>query len=177
MKKIIIPICVLCVTIIVGCFIRTNLNIYNSPGDFFRDPFRIDNETEYGYISIGAIKITDDYKFVIEKNNNDILCFDMYYKKYLHYELLRNVTKYKNKKNKWYIISDEGYAVVDDSIGKCSIYITLPQDEYVVYSGSLDDNGNKIYNSRIIEDDNVIFLASFDDFTLEEQKYLIALKK
>lgn len=176
-RKIIILISVLSVVFIIGCFINTNINMYNSFDDFLRDPFRIDYETEHGYISLGAIKITDDYKFVIEKNNDDILCLDMYYKKYLHHELIRNITQYKKKKNKCYIKSDEGYAIVDSSLGKCSILITIPLNEYVIYSGLVDDNGNKIYNSRMVKDDDVIFLESFDDFTTEEQKCLIGLEE
>ena len=79
------------------------------------------------------------------------------------------------KKDKLYILSDEGYVTVDEN-NFCKVFITVPKEEFT--SGySVDENGNKTYFYRLVEDGKIVYLPSFEKFTEEEQKVLNKMKK
>lgn len=143
--------------------------VYSSFTGFLDDPFRIDRETEFGNMALDAIPLTNDTKFRIEKISGDDLSLTMYYEKYLCYELLKNIQSYKKIYGKYFIISDEGYAIVIPNSQHSYLYICVDEDEYVLYSGSVDTNGNKIYNSRFVEDENIEYLDSYNEFSKEER--------
>ena len=82
--------------------------------------------------------------------------------------ILEKIQKYKVIKKKLYVLSEEGYAVID-RYEICRVFITVPESEFV--SGFYTDKeGNKTYISRRIEDEHIIYLSSYDDFTAEEKK-------
>lgn len=89
--------------------------------------------------------------------------------------ILEKVTTYKVKKEKLYVVSEEGDAVIDKN-NLCKVYVTTPADEFV-NDYTLDEQGNKSYISRYIENENIQYLSSFDEFSDEEQKVLNKLKK
>ena len=43
------------------------------------------------------------------------------------------------------------------------------KNEFVKYSGSVDEKGEKIYRSRFIEDQHIVYLSSYDDFSTQER--------
>lgn len=137
-----------------------------------KENLRTYTKSQYGRIEHGAVVITDDGKYRIEKNTENQLCFNMYYDVSLEYEVLKNVTKHRRKGNYYYIKSDEGYAIVDIESEISRVFVTVPQNEFVKYSGSVDENGEKIYRSRFIEDRHIVYLDSFEDFSENEKQIL-----
>lgn len=88
--------------------------------------------------------------------------------------VLKGVTHHKSKKNKLYIISKEGYAVIDET-PFCRVYVTVPAEDFV--SGYTTDwDGNKHYISRFIDNEYVEYLDGFSDFSPEEQEILLAME-
>ena len=81
----------------------------------------------------------------------------------------------KKKKGILYILSDEGYVVIDDN-NLCRMHITIPNEEFV--SGYYEDeSGMRTYISRFIDDANIKYLESFNDFSKDEQKIFEKMKK
>ena len=113
-------------------------------------------------------------KYVLyHQAGNDTLC--------IHYEdgneesIIGKVTQYKKKKDILYILSDEGYVVIDDN-NLCRVHITIPNEEFV--SGYYEDeSGMRTYISRFIDDANIKYLESFNDFSEDEQKIFKKMKK
>lgn len=126
-------------------------------------------ESQYGRVEHGAIVITKDGKYRIEKNVENQLCFNMYYDVSLEYEILKNVSAHRKKGKRYYIKSDEGCAVVDIKNEISRVFITVPKNEFVKYSGFVDENGEKIYSSRFIEDQHIVYLSSYDNFSTQER--------
>ena len=94
--------------------------------------------------------------------------------KYLTDCVLQGVTHHKSKKNKLYIISKEGYAVIDEN-PLCRVYVTVPAEDFV--SGyTTDREGNKHYISRFIDNEYVEYLDDFSDFSSEEQEILLEME-
>lgn len=94
--------------------------------------------------------------------------------KYLTDCVLQGVTHRMSKKNKLYIISKEGYAVIDET-PCCRVYVTVPAEDFV--SGyTTDREGNKHYISRFIDNEYVEYLDDFSDFSSEEQEILLAME-
>ncbi len=88
--------------------------------------------------------------------------------------VLKGVTHHKSKKNKLYIISKEGYAVIDET-PFCRVYVTVPAEDFV--SGyTTDSEGNKHYISRFIDNEYVEYLDDFSDFSSEEQEILLEME-
>ncbi len=82
--------------------------------------------------------------------------------------ILFDVTDYKKIKDKLYVKSGDGFAVIDEN-NMCTVYVTVPDDEFV--SGySMDENGEKYYISEYLENENVTYLKSFDEFSDEDIK-------
>ena len=134
-----------------------------------KDLLRTYTESQYGRVEHGAIVITKDGKYRIEKNVENQLCFNMYYDVSLEYEILKNVSAHRKKGKRYYIKSDEGCAVVDIKNEISRVFITVPKNEFVKYSGSVDEKGEKIYCSCFVEDQHIVYLSSYDDFSTQER--------
>lgn len=72
------------------------------------------------------------------------------------------VNKYKDKKDKLYVYSDEGYCVIDKLKNTAKVLITVEKQ----YVGNL-----------VGEDNAILYLSSFDEFSKEEQEVLESMKK
>ena len=96
--------------------------------------------------------------------------------KEIHDVVLKKVKKdkIKVKKKKLYIISEEGYAIIDEN-NLSRVYIAIPESEFVE-EYSKDSQGNLLYRSRRIEDEHIQYLSDFSDYSIEEQKTLNSLK-
>ena len=86
----------------------------------------------------------------------------------ISYDILEKVTKHKVKENKLYVLSEEGYAVVDKN-NICRIFITVPEKDFV-NGYSVDEQGNKHYYTRYIENEYVQYISQFNEYSEEEQK-------
>ena len=82
--------------------------------------------------------------------------------------ILEKVTKYKIVKKNLYVTSEEGFAVIDKN-NFCRVFITIPEEDFV-NGYSIDEQGNKIYYSRYIENEHIQYLPNFEAFSEEEQK-------
>ena len=152
----------------------------NAFWNFVAEQFEKEEQERLEAIERGEIIIGKDTmlvwnnKYVLyHQAGNDTLC--------IHYEdgneesIIGKVTKYKKKKGLLYILSDEGYVVIDDN-NLCRAHITIPKEEFV--SGYYEDeNGKRIYISRFIEDANIRYLVSFNDFSENEQKIFKKMKQ
>ena len=77
---------------------------------------------------------------------------------------------YKIKDHKFYVVTQEGYAVIDQkNIAK--ILLTVPESEYT-NGYSINKNGEKEPYSRFIDNTNIQYIMNFDEFTESEQKVL-----
>ena len=130
---------------------------------------------ERGEIIIGkdTMLVWHDKYVLYHQAENDTLC--------IHYEdgneesVIGKVTQYKKKKGILYILSDEGYVVIDEN-NFCRVYIAIPKEEFV--SGYYEDeNGKRTYISRFIDDTNIKYLESFNDFSEDEQKIFKKMEK
>jgi hypothetical protein len=84
--------------------------------------------------------------------------------------ILKDVNTYKEKDSKFYVITREGYAVIDKkNIAK--IFVVIPESEYI-NGYSINENGEKESYSRHIEHTNIQYIVSFNKFSEEEQKVL-----
>ena len=129
---------------------------------------------ERGEIIIGkdTMLVWNDKYVLYHQAGDDTLC--------IHYEdgneesIIGKVTQYKKKKGILYILSDEGYVVIDDK-NYCRVYITIPKEEFV--SGYYEDkDGKRTYISRFIDDANIKYLESFNDYSEDEQKIFKKMK-
>ncbi len=82
--------------------------------------------------------------------------------------VLKKVKNHKVKKKRLYVISEEGYAIIDEN-NLCRVYITIPESEFVE-EYSRDSQGNLLYRSRRIEDEHIQYLSGFNEFSDEERK-------
>ena len=81
--------------------------------------------------------------------------------------ILKKVVKHRKKKEKLYIVSDEGYAVIDKN-NQCRVFITVADEEFV--NGYTEDaDGNRTYISRKIESANIEYLSEYELFSEEEK--------
>lgn len=89
--------------------------------------------------------------------------------------ILERVTIHKIVNETLYIISDEGYAVINKA-NLCKVYIIVPENEFV-NGYSVDEQGNQIDYSRFIENEHVQYLAEYNEFSMEEQEVFTNLKE
>ena len=83
--------------------------------------------------------------------------------------VLESIEKYDTRKGKLYIISKEGYAVIDEN-NICRVFVTVPPNEFV--SGYTEDKyGNREYFSRKLESEYIVYLDEFEDFSKDEIDY------
>ena len=90
-------------------------------------------------------------------------------------QVLTRVKIHKVIKKKLYVISEEGYAVINKS-NLCKVYIIVPKNEFV-NGYSVDKQGNQIDYSRFIENEHVQYLAQYNEFSMEEQEVFTNLKE
>ena len=84
--------------------------------------------------------------------------------------LLHDVKKHKVKENKLYVISGVGYAVIDKN-NLCRVFLTVPEGELLdIYS----KDGKKKFTFQIekVDEEHIIYLSDFNQFTEEERKIL-----
>ena len=130
---------------------------------------------ERGEIIIGkdTMLVWNDKYVLYHQAGNDTLC--IHYKDGNEESIIGKVTQYKKKKGALYILSDEGYVVIDDN-NLCRVHMTIPKEEFV--SGYYEDNdGKRTYISRFINDTNIKYLDSFNAFSEDEQKIFENMKK
>lgn len=82
--------------------------------------------------------------------------------------ILEKVKKHKVKKKKLYILSEEGYAIIDKS-NICRVFVTIPKEDFV-NGYSIDNEGIKHPISRFVNDKHVQYLSSYDNFAMEEKE-------
>lgn len=82
--------------------------------------------------------------------------------------VLEKITVHKIVKESLYIISNEGYAVINKA-NLCKVYVIVPENEFV-NGYSVDEQGNKIGYSRFIENEHVQYLDKYNEFSTEEQE-------
>ncbi len=98
----------------------------------------------------------DGFFFITEYQTKKILSFLITAEKTGNCSLekvLEGVSKYKKVKNKFYVIAEEGYAVIDEN-NICRAFIIEECESY--------------RRDKHIEDDLVIYLESKNDFSKEE---------
>ena len=69
----------------------------------------------------------------------------------------------------------EPYVVIDDK-NYCTVYITIPKEDFVSCYYE-DKDGKRTFISRFIDDANIKYLESFNDYSEDEQKIFKKMKK
>lgn len=129
---------------------------------------------ERGEIIIGkdTMLVWNDKYVLYHQAGNDTLC--IHHSDGINESIIGKVRDYKKKSGSLYIVSDEGYVVIDDN-NLCRVYITVPKEEFV-RGYAEDESGTRTYFSKFIEDENIQYLDSFESFSEDEQKMLTKLK-
>ena len=86
--------------------------------------------------------------------------------------LLRNISDYKIKKGKLYIISEDGYAVIDNN--DTAFILITKYDELDKYSLEYEivRNNKKIIYSKRYNNKDIVYWDNFNQFSSDEQKQL-----
>ena len=83
------------------------------------------------------------------------------------YILLKSISSYKIAEGKLYVKSKDGYAIVDEN-NKCKIFadqsILQTMGDY-----TQDKYGNKLYSNQKVDKENIEYLLSYDDFSMQEK--------
>ena len=88
----------------------------------------------YGRVGRDTVFVLGDGKFQIGKFG-DVTALVMYYEDDLLLEtLLSDVKAYRKKNNKLYVISSEGYGVVDGNSNTCKLVITAKKQKITKYN-------------------------------------------
>ncbi len=88
--------------------------------------------------------------------------------------VLNEIIKYEVIDEKLYILSEEGFAIIDKN-NLCRIYVTVPEEEFI--SGyNTDSDGNNRYINGYIENEHIQYLSDFNGFSTEEQKIFNKIK-
>ena len=77
------------------------------------------------------------------------------------YQIVDKITKYRVVNDKLYIVSEEGYVIIDEN-KKSRVFITVPENEYE--KNFSDDTADVL--------DYITYLSDFQFFSEEEQKRL-----
>ena len=87
-------------------------------------------------------------------------------------DILRRVEDYSFLGTSIYVVSYEGYAVIDKD-DLCKVYITVPRDDF--FEGKeygVTPKGERLFYSGKTESEYVVYLDSFSDYSKEEQDNL-----
>ena len=129
----------------------------------------------YGRPGRDTVYWVGDGKFQILKSAGDKELFMYDENKVLH-TLLKDVIDYKVKKKLLYVISEEGYGVIDESENICRLFISIEDSQYI--SGwSEDESGNRKDISRYLDDTHITYLKSYDEFLSDERVIFEGMKK
>lgn len=154
-------------TIIVAIFIIVSSIIYINRHSIITDTTSTDREQN--------VKMGKDTVFVWEDGVFQIGHYSTgnhleFHENGITTTILKNVDSYKIKDHKFYVVTKEGYAVIDQkNIAK--ILLTVPESEYT-NGYSINKNGKKEPYSRFIDNTNIQYIMNFDEFTESEQKVL-----
>jgi hypothetical protein len=124
-------------------------------------------ESKYGGIGKDTIISLGDGKFSIGKFADDKVLV-MYNEDKTMESLLCKVSKYKTKKGKLYIISDEGYGIADSKTNTCKLFVSVSPEQFTNGYG-IDSDGIHHPISRFLNDEHVEYLQSYDEFSSEEK--------
>ncbi len=158
-KKIFI--CMLLIIISVGAVVTA---IYFKPitrfvaVKFWEAMFAPRHQTSYGYVGKDTVYVLGNGKF-------QILNIVGVHTLIMHRDgepgtetLLDGISKYKKVNECLYIVSRQGYGVVNGNTNKCKLRITFPKSERV-------------------EDEHIQYLESYDDFSADEKMVFDGLKQ
>ena len=129
---------------------------------------------EYGRIGRDTVYVVGNGKIQIcHVDQNNRLIF--YQTENLTETLLSQVTSYKSEEDKLFVVSDDGYAVVDEKTYKVKLLIFNPS----IYFDSFRNQTNRLphYSYSVLENTNIELLNSFDEFSETEQKCFLNLSK
>ena len=111
---------------------------------------------------------------ILESAGDRVLC--VYDKTKVLHTLLKNELDYKVKKNFLYVISAEGYGIINEKENTCRLFITVEDSQYI--SGwSEDEAGIRKYISRYLNDTHITYLESYDEFSSNEKAIFESMKK
>ena len=89
--------------------------------------------------------------------------------------IITRIKDFKRRRDKLYIYSYDGYAVIDKE-NICRVFITVPEEDFS-RGYSTDENGNKIkFYPLKVDHEKIIYLSSFEEFSEKEQKILKKLE-
>lgn len=129
----------------------------------------------YGRPGKDTVYWAGDGKFQILRGASDKELF-MYDENKGLQTLLKDVTDYKVKKKFLYVISEEGYGVIDENENICRLFISIEDAQYI--SGwSEDEDGTRKYISRYLNDEHITYLKSYDEFSSDERVIFEGMKK
>ncbi len=89
--------------------------------------------------------------------------------------VLEKVITYKKEDDKFFVVTGEGYAVIDDT-NIAKVLVTILEDEYI-NGYHTNAEGERIPYSRRIDDPHIIYLENFEEFSESEQEMLNKLLK
>ncbi len=87
-------------------------------------------------------------------------------------DILDRVEDYSFLGTSIYVVSYEGYAVIDKN-DLCKVYITVPLEDFIAEKEyGVTPKGERLFYSGKTESEYVVYLDSFDDYSKEEQDKL-----
>ena len=89
-------------------------------------------------------------------------------------DVMKKIRKHKIFKEKLYVLSDEGYAVIDKN-NLCRVFITVSPEEFT-NGYTIDPEGIQHPMSRLIKDEHIQYLNSYEDFNTEEKAVFEKMK-
>lgn len=177
MKKIRIILPIILITIGIFVILTANYKPISTAitTKFWKGVFEIRQDTKYGSVGRDTLYTLGNGKFQIGKFSDDKVFF-MYDENQVIQSLLYGVSEYQKHRGNLYVISNEGYGIVNAKTNQCRLYITLPADQFVKGYG-VDSEGVQRPISRFVNDEHVAYLESFESFSEEEKKFLERMKK
>ena len=126
-----------------------------------------------------VIHIFGDGKYQIGKSDHDKILI-VYHTPYLESEsyevILADVKTYKTKGQASYVVTGEGYAVIDEKTSLCRVFVSVEQQKYNGYYAT-DWSGKTEYIQRRATDVYVTYLRNFEEFTEDEQLIFKSMKE
>ena len=114
-----------------------------------------------------TLMIWNDH-FELWKNNNEIN-LSIFTKEHDGI-LLKKVSAFDIDNNYLYVISEEGYAIIDKN-NFCRIFIVVSDEDFA--NGVTEDKDeNENYINRHIENEYIRYLDNYNDFSVDEQNIL-----
>lgn len=135
---------------------------------FFSDFFAIPQVNKYGRIGRDTVLVIGNGKYQIVNSPKELNLI-MYNNSNVTEVVMSDIKNYKKYNNKVFIVSLEGYSIIDETTNTCVTYIFVAQQKY---GGAYveDDMGNITFIPHEIKDESFIYLDTYDDFTKEEKE-------